>query len=218
MWLPQTGLVIYDRYTYVLNGFFYIWLALLVGYIGSGIVFGIVIAAFAVFMAGFTRKVNSYWHQSAKIVNNLVYTFPNDPSKTVLLLDLPECLNGVQMVGSRDDGEFFMMYNAIMPQKITNTVYDVEAFYMLGADDAAHVNVISDSSLNVTLNRWGCWWLYYGFGATDYETKDYRVIMHDVGHSYEVVLKRPYSQYLLLYQASGIWKQVDMTRKNVDQF
>jgi hypothetical protein len=122
------------------------------------------------------------------------------------------------MVGTRDDGEFRMMYNAIMPVQISNPVYDVEAFYMQSPSDGAHVIVINDSTLTVTLNQWGTWWLYYGLGSTSYENVDFKVNMKDEGHFYELTLKHPWDEYLLLYMVEGRWKTVDMSRKGEDQF
>lgn len=218
LWFPDTGLVIYDRYTYVLDAFVYMFLVLLLGNIFGKNVFMIVVLLFALVNIRFTHRVNAYWQQSARIVNNLVSTFPNDTTKKVLLLDLPECLDGVQMVGTRDDGEFRMMYNAIMPDKINNAVYDVEAFYMRSPNDGAHVMVVDDTTIRVTLNQWGTYWVYYGFGATSYENSDFKVIMRDVGHWYDVILKHPASEYLLLYNAGSEWKKVDQGKKNVDQY
>jgi hypothetical protein len=218
LWFPDTGLVIYDRYTYVLDAFLLMFVALLLNNIGNRYLFTGLIAIYAFLNYRYTHKANAYWQQSADIVNNLVATFPNDPSKKVLLLNLPECLNGVQMIGTRDDGEFRMMYNSIMPRKIKNDVYDVEAFYMRGVTDGAHVNIINDSTVRVTLNQWGTWWLYYGYGATSYENKDFKVDMRDMGHWYDVILRHPASEYLLLYVAGKDWHKVDWTKKNIDQY
>jgi len=218
LWFPPTGFVIYDRYTYMADGFVYFFLVLWLWQIRSSILFYFIIAVYILLNARFTHKVNSYWKQSAHIVNNLLQTFPNDPSKKVLLLSLPECLDGVQMIGTRDDGEFRMMYNATMPTKLTNLVYDVEAFYLQSPNDGAHVNVTNDSTLIITLNQWGTWWLYYGLGSTSYDNADFKVNMKDEGHLYEVTLHHPASEYLLLYSIGDQWRKVDWTRKGVDQF
>jgi hypothetical protein len=218
LWFPDTGLVIYDRYTYVLDALLLMFVALLFSLIKNRYVFAGGIAVYAILNFRFTHKANAYWHQSAEIVNNLLYTFPNDTNKKVLLLNLPECLNGVQMVGTRDDGEFRMMYNATMPGKIHNDVYDVEAFYMRGINDGAHVNVLNDSTARITLNQWGTWWLYYGLGATSYENDDFKVDMRDMGHWYDLVLKHPAEEYTLLYVTGKDWHKVDWSRKNVDQY
>ena len=218
LWLPDTGIVIYDRYTYVLDAFVYMLAALLFANMFNRYIFLAAIMFLALANYRFTHKVVAYWQQSADVVNNLVTTFPNDPAKKVLLLNLPECFDGVQMVGTRDDGEFRMMYNSIMPQKITNDVYDVEAFYMRSMKDGAHVTVLNDSTIKVTLNQWGTWWIYYGYGATSYENKDFKVDMRDQGHWYNVILKHPSSEYLLLYTVGREWKKVDLTKQNIDQY
>ncbi len=215
---PETGLSFLDRYTYVLDALVYVFIALFINTIsGYRVLIGIM-AIYSLINARFTHRVNAFWGQSAQIVNNLVYTFPNDTSRKVLLLDLPECFQGVQMIGSRDDGEFRMMYNAIMPGKLNNPVYDVEAFYVQTPFDGAHVIVLNDSVIHITLNQWGTWWLYYGFGATNYENSDFKVNMKDVGHWYELILKHPANEYLLLFQTAGEWKKVDWTKKNIDQY
>lgn len=219
MSFPDNNLVIYDRYLYELSGFAYMWLAvglhLLIrnrtAFLGAAAVIGLI-------NARFTHRAVAYWHQSAAVVNNLVKTFPNDSSKKVLLLNLPECLQGVQMVGSRDDGEFRMMYNAYTGQSLTNPVYDVEAFYTVDTGNGAHVQVLNDSTVQVTLNQWGTWWLYYGFGAGSYENADYKVNMRDVGHMYELTIKHPYNQYLVLYTKGKNWSVVDWKKKGVEQW
>jgi len=218
LWFPVTGLSIYDRYLYEPCAIVYIFLALLLNTIFNKYTFAVIITLYALLNLRFTHKVNSYWQQSAHIVNNLVYSFPNDPSKKVLLLNLPECLDGVQMIGSRTEGEFAMMYDALMPDKLSNPVYDVEAYYLQSPADGAHVTVINDSTCRITLNQWGTWYLFYGFGASSYENGDFKVDMRDAGHLYDLILKHPANEYLLLYETDGQWKKVDWDKKNTDQY
>ncbi len=218
LWLPETGLAIYDRYTYVLDAFIFMLLALTLTNLLRKYLFIVALVLIALVNYRFTHRVNAYWQQSADIVNNLVATFPNDPAKTVLLVNLPECLDGVQMIGTRDDGEFRMLYNSIRPDKITNKVYDVEAFYMRTPLDGAQVKVLDDSTIRVTLNQWGTWWLYYGYGATDYENEDYKVTMRDAGHWYDIILKHPASEYLVLYCVGREWRVADLNKKGIDQY
>lgn len=218
LWLPETGIVIFDRYTYLADAFIFMLLALALSNLFKPYFFAGIILAIGLVNYRYTHKANAYWHQSADIVNNLVATFPNDPEKKVLLVNLPECMDGVQMVGTRDDGEFRMLFNSVRPDKITNEVYDVEAFYMRSPADGAHVNVVNDSTIKVTLNQWGTWWIYYGFGATSYENKDFKVVMRDQGHWYDLILKHPASEYLVLYCVGRDWHKVDFDKKNSDQY
>lgn len=214
---PEDNIVSYDRYAYEPAAFIYMFLALLIYNIFSRKVATVTIVVYAAINIFFTVKVNKYWQQSSHIINNLVSTFPNDPSKIVLLLDFPSTMKGVEMIVARDDGAFKTIYNIERPDKINNPVYDVEAYYMQSPDDGAYVNMTNDSTIRVTLNHWGTWWLYYGYGATSYENKDYKVNMIDEGHLYELILKHPANQYLLLYEAGDKWKIVDQRKKNVDQ-
>jgi hypothetical protein len=41
--------------------------------------------------------------------------------------------------------------------------------------------------------------------------------MIDGGHYYELTLKKPTAQYLLLYEVGDKWKVVDMDKKKVEQ-
>jgi hypothetical protein len=166
----------------------------------------------------FTHKVVKMWKVSGDLVNKLVYTFPNDPTKTVLILNIPECYYGVQMVGSREEGEFRILYNAVMPKKIGNPVYEVSSYNILSPGDGAHVTVINDSTIRVTLNQWGTWWWWFGFGAGNYENEYYKLNMTDMGHQYELILKHPISEYKLYYQVGEQWKTVDVNKKNKEQF
>lgn len=218
LWFPQAGLVIQDRYAYVALPFLFVVVSMLLFKINNNYIKYLLIGAVLLVNMRYTHRANAFWQQSAQVVDNLVRTFPNDPEKTVLLLNIPDCLQGVQMIGANPDGELKKMYNVVMPRKITNTVYDVEAYYMSGTGDGAHAMVINDSVATVTLNQWGTWWLYNGFGGSSYENQDYRVDMKDAGHYYQITLKKAPQRYLLLYQVGDQWKQLDWNKKNVDQY
>ncbi len=218
VWFPDSFVVIYDRYTYVIDAFAYVLLTLLISYIAIPALAVIVWASYTLGSLYFAHKVIKMWKVSGDIVNNLVYYFPNDPSKTVLILNVPECYYGVQMIGSREEGEFKILYNAVMPNKITNPVYEVSAYNITTPGDGAHVTVINDSTLHVTLNQWGTWWWWFGFGAGNFENEYYKLNMVDMGHWYELKLKRPANEYKLLYITGDQWRTVGMNRKNEDQY
>ena len=218
VWFPDSFVVIYDRYTYVIDAFAYVLLTLLVSYISYTAVAVVIWCMYALINLYFTHKVIKMWKVSGDVVNQLVYDFPNDPSKTVLVLNVPECYFGVQMIGSREEGEFKILYNAVMPQKISNPVYEVSAYNIQTPNDGAHVTVMNDSTIHVTLNQWGTWWWWFGFGAINYENEYYKLNMVDMGHWYELTLKHPYTEYKLLYVIGDKWRTVDMGKKNEDQY
>jgi hypothetical protein len=194
-----------------------VFLALLFSYIPTSVIRTSIFCVYLFINIYFTHKVNKLWKISAGITDTLMRTFPNQPDKTVLLLDLSEGLNGAPMIGAQPEGGFKIMYNLFMPNKINNEVYDVSCFNMISPNDGAHVVVLNDSVVRVVLNQWGTWWWYQHLGAGSYENKDYKLNMIDDGHFYELTMKRPANNYLLLFEVGDKWKAVDWSRKNVDQ-
>ncbi|MBA3828716.1 MAG: hypothetical protein H0X33_07250 [Taibaiella sp.] len=212
---PPMLLVYGDRHTYLLCAFTYVLLALMLSYITRRYLSIAIGGIYLLINLCLTIQLNLYWKRSAYIVNRLLATFPAADNKTVVLLDLPDNMKGVPMLY---ESLYKALHNATQPDKINNMVYDAVSFTSFHMQDGAHVKVLNDSTIRVTLNQWGSWWLYGSLGAVSYENEAYRLNMTDVGHEYELVLKRPDTQYLLLYQAGGVWRIVDWNRKNVDQY
>jgi hypothetical protein len=209
-------LIVSDRYAYFMMPFVYL-LILLLFHKRKAIVISI-LALYAIANAFFLLKVNSYWKQSSGIIANLIKTFPASPNKTTLLLNVPQNMNGALMVTAKKSSAYLLMHNYESKQKITAPVYDVAAYNMASPSDGAHVTVLNDSTVNVTLNQWGTWWWYLYSGAMSYENDAYRVDMVDVGHQYNLILKRPPQDYQLLYTIGGEWRRVDWGKKNVEQY
>ena len=215
---PTLLLLTYDRYTYLADGFIYTFLVLAVSLITYRFIQASIISLYALANLYCTHKLNKLWKQSDEVIQGLLNTFPETGSKTVLLLNLPECLEGVPMIAAQPDGRFKLMKNTLTNRPVGNPVYDVVSYNMSAVNDGAHVTVVNDSMVHVTLNQWGTWWLYAMLGASDYENDAYRVKMVDEGHWYEITLKQPAQQYVLLYQVGSQWKTVNMALKNVDQY
>jgi hypothetical protein len=211
-------LVFYDRYTYFVDGFIYTFLALLVGSYVNKYVSIALLCLYAGVNLYFTVKLNLYWKHSAYITNRLLHDLPPADNKIVVLLNVPENMNGVPMIGAQPESEFKVMDAILNNVYIKNPVYDAVSYNMMSETDGAHVTVANDSVLHVTLNQWGTWWWYEGHGAKSYETNEYSLNMIDEGHWYELKLKKPASQYLLLFQTGDQWRVVDMNKKNVDQY
>ncbi|MCW3122627.1 MAG: hypothetical protein JWQ38_2119 [Flavipsychrobacter sp.] len=216
---PGTNLLaFYDRYTYFADGFIYILLALVISrYVNKYIA----IAVFFIY-AGcnifFTMKVNKYWKHSAYITNRLLNNLPDAGNKTVLLLNLPENMNGIPMIGAQPEGEYKMMQEILTDKRTPNAVYDVASYNMLDEHNGVHITISSDSIIHVTLNQWKTWWWYMGHGAKSYENAEYKMNMLDPGHWYELVLKKPASEYMMLYQTGDQWKVVNMNKRDEDQY
>lgn len=217
MWFPETLLVNFDRYTYYMLPFIYLLIVMALVNLKIkewGITIFIVYAFINILLSA---HVNKYWGESARIVDKLVHSVPPVDNKIVLLLNVPEYMNGVPMVGPFLHFSFQKMTNLYNQKPVTNTMFDVVSYNMSGPNDGAHVNVYGDSLMHVTLNQWGTWWWYGMWGAFSYENEYYKVNMTDMGHWYELTLKKPASEYILLYNVGDKWKTVDWNRKNDDQ-
>ena len=218
LWFQNTVLVVYDRYTYFTNAFLYVWVAVLLSYISVAYLRLVILGLYTVLNLRFSIQVSRYWMKSEKIINSLLHTFSHTTQKTVLLLNLPQNMQGIPMIGSGKISEFKLMHNGLLTtEKINTDVYDVMAYNMLTPDDGANVIVINDSTLKVTLNQWGTWWWYEMRGGNSYKNKDYKLDLKDPGHWYELTLKHPADQYMLLYGVGNQWKAVDMRKKEVEQ-
>ncbi len=211
-------LVFYDRYMYFAAAFIYLLLALLTArFIKNKYA---IIGLFCIYIdlnLYFTIQLNTYWINSDKINNKLIRNFPNDESKTVLLLNIPENMNGAPMIGAQPESMFKVMLEIYTGYTPKNTIYDVASYNMVTDYNGAHVKVVNDTVISVMLNHTGTWWWYEGHGAKSYETPDYKVDMKAVGQRYDLILKNPSEKYLLLYSVGDTWKKVDMSKINVQQ-
>jgi hypothetical protein len=155
--------------------------------------------------------------KGARIDNKLLDTFPGSSDKITILLDQPESMHGAPMIQATRGGEFKLMYNLLKPDSLTGIIMDAVSFNMESPEDGAHIMVVNDSMLHVTANQWGTWWWFDGFGALDRENEYFKIHIMD-GHWYELTLRKPPSQYRLLYQTGGTWKQVDWSKLGQDQY
>jgi len=218
VWFPDIQTVQFDRYTYFMLPFIYLITTFFLVQIKFRELAITIWTMYAFINIYFTLKENNDWRHSSHIINKLISDFPvAADNKIILLLNVPANMNGVPMVGPFLHFSFKQMYNLENVQQITNPVYEVVSYNMTGPGDGAHVMVINDSMLHVTLNQWATWWWYGMRGAFSYENEYYKVNMIDAGHWYELTLKHPAGQYLLLYLVGDKWKKIDWTLR-CDQF
>ncbi len=211
-------LVFYDRYCYFASAFIYPLLALLVFSVFRSNFAQVLLLAYLGIGLAFTIRLNGYWKKSAYINNRLVLTYPRATNKISILLNVPENYVGVPMIGSDPDGAFKGFYNLFADTPTNGVVYDAISYNLNTMDDGAHVLVLNDSMVRVTLNQWGTWWWYSGHGGTGYSNKDYSINMIDGGHMYELTLKHPYAQYQLLFEHAANWTTVDMKKRDGEQY
>ena len=218
LWFGDLLLVVYDRYTYFTCGFLYMLVAVLLSFITARYVRLGVLAVYTLVNLRFAIQVSRYWGKGQHIDHALLTNLPDAGNKILVLLNLPENIHGVPMIGAGTESEYKLMHNLLLPDKpISNKTYDGLSYNMLTPEDGAHATVLNDSMVRVTLNQWGTWWWMAGKGGYSYENEDYKLNMIDGGHFYELTMKRPATAYELLYQVGDKWKVVDMGKRGVDQ-
>ncbi len=208
-----------DRYVFCTGAFFYMLVGVLLSFIASNVIRIGVFTLYAIPNLWFGILVNRYWGQSHHVLYGLVHNLPTDGDKKIILLNVPETMHGVPMIYAGENSEYKLMHDMLMPDDlIRQTVFDGMGYNMLTPNDGAHVTVLSDNKVRVTLNQFGTWWWYNGQGAVKYENEDYWAYIMDVGHEYDLTLKKPVSDYLLLYNVGDKWKVVDMSKRDVAQY
>jgi hypothetical protein len=218
LWFSDFFWVIYDRYAYFFLGFFFLLSSLAVyAVFRNKIIFGCLILCLILANVIITFKVNLKWGATAHVTDCLMKTLPKSTDKIVLLLNVPQCMNGIAMIGAGDEQVTMQMYNLFYKPTINYPLYDVCGYNILSLKDGAHVQVLNDSTIRVTLNQWGSWWWYNDNGAISYEHQCYSVKMIDYAHVYELTLKQNKQKYLLLFQVGDKWKSVSMEQLNTEQ-
>ncbi|MEI8278625.1 MAG: hypothetical protein WCG87_02610 [Bacteroidota bacterium] len=215
-WFMELFLLFDDRYSYIFDAFVYFFIVMAISCISLQLIRTVVLALFILINVRYTIQLNRYWMKSSRILTSLHTHMPDAGNKVIVILNLPQCLNGIPMVTASDDMEYKLRHN-LLYKPINNILYDGVSYNMLTPADGAHVTVVNDSTAKVTLNQWGTWWWYNNRGALSYENEYFKINMVDQGHWYEIVLKKDPYTYQLLYQVGDQWKVVDWSKKNQDQ-
>ncbi len=210
-------LIFYDRYTYFSLAFVFMLVSMLVFRLKNKYVSYALLAIYAFLNVYFTLMVNKYWQQSDTINTKLLSTLPDVGNKAILLLNVPENMNGAPMIGAQRESEYKMMQEVYLGSTPKNTICDVASYNISSDTDGVYTLVVNDSVVDVAFSQWGNWWWYEGHGARSYETDLYKVRMVNPNRWYELTLKKPASDVALLYNVGDKWKVVDMAKRNEKQ-
>lgn len=218
LWFPENLLVVGDRYLYLMLAFHAMLISLLLysiraTWLKQGL--WVIVALISIY---WNLKLSKKWYESEKVIAGIQNSPLIKPGKVKVLLNSPACIKGIPMIGATPEGEFRLMHNLFFKPVIKDTMLEVAAYNMISPEDGAHVEVMNDSMVKVTLNQWGTWWWRNGdFGATSYENDWFRLDLVDPGHWYYLILKHPADQYDLFYQKGSEIKVVDMAIRGTEQ-
>lgn len=210
-----------SRYFYLPSLFFYILLTCII--FSSKKIVKIRLYAITLYLCiclGATFYLVINVRNATIIFYKIATNFKWQKSEKVLLLNLPMYYKGVFILSAEKRSNFATHYSIFGHKKFDGKFYDVLAYNMTGRYDGAHVTVLDSVSIKVSLSQDGGWWWYESLGAADYENDMYSVKLTDGGQSYILTLKqKPSAGTVLLYLVGGDnWKEVDMTKINVEQW
>lgn len=166
---------------------------------------------------GYTVGMVQRWRHAGKIFHGIMRTFQWQHAKgPVVLLNLPTYYRDVRVIPANDENEFNGDLMVFGYDTATSKVYSVTSYNMVNSWDGAHVNVLDSSTLKITLNQWGSWWMYNYLGATSYENELYRADMYD-GHEYKLHFKKKPAGMVILFQQGEQWREVDMKKQSGEE-
>lgn len=216
LWFPTDFWVAYDRYQYFWMPFGF----LLLFWVAQRLLpvrFYFALTAIYLSANGFALyKVNKKWQQSAQLSHQLMNSLPDNCNKKVVLLNSPQCFNGIWMLPANPQNEVQTIKSCLYPEKGAYPIKEVYSYNILSTEDGAHVKVLNDSTLRVELNQWGTWWWYDDLGAVSYQNDWYTAKLDEYGYTLE--LKGDRNEYLILFQKGARWNNVNWSIKNEPQY
>ncbi|XZF13208.1 hypothetical protein ACTHGU_15580 [Chitinophagaceae bacterium MMS25-I14] len=219
MWIPDNHIVTGDRYTYLMHVFWIPIVVMLVGKINNQRAQRVAFALIACIYVAVTFHVNLRWKQAADIVSSIEGQLKPTPGNIGLMLSIPTSLDGIPLLGASPDGEVRLMHNLLFAPGLKDSLLDVASYNMLDVKDGTHVNIMDDSTIRIFINRPEAEWCRnYVVELFSYETAFYRMHPHPGNNSYDVILKRPLSDFVLYYQVGDRLKIANPALKNVDQY
>ena len=210
-----------DRYYYLPSLFFYMLLSILLTAGGRKVKARIILGLIYLLTHIFATVYLVINVRNASIIfSKIAADYRWHDKEKVLLLNLPIFYKGVPILSAEEESNFANHLNLFNPKKNQAKTYDVLAYNMVGRYDGAHVTVLDSVTIKVSLSQPGSWWWYKQFGAADYANEMYTLTMVENGTNYLLRLKeKPSAGTVLLYLVGGDnWKEVDMTKINVEQW
>ncbi|MFA6150669.1 MAG: hypothetical protein WC716_05060 [Chitinophagaceae bacterium] len=175
----------------------------------SKIIFGVYIVLYT----SFTVQKAFEWRNADYMQRSMVRNYKWQHAKNVLILNMPCYYHDIRIIPTGRWDEFQENLKLFGYDTSKNKIHYVSAYNMNSLYDGAHVTIVDSTTLKVTLNQWGSWWMYDLNGALDFENELYILEMKDVGHEYILHLKKPMQEFTILFQRENAWKQLNTSAK-----
>lgn len=165
-----------------------------------------------------TIKKAFEWRHANALQMAVLKNYKWQKNKKVLILNMPCYYKDIRVIPTSKWDEFQENLSVFKLDTSQYKMQYISSYNMNSVWDGAHVIMQDSSTLKVTLNQWGSWWMYDLNGAQDFENEDYKLEMKDVGHEYILHLKKPAMEFTILYQVGEKWKQVNTEKIGEDQW
>ena len=197
-----------DRYNYLASVFFYPFLTLLIHYLPRYLFWSLTLI-YLLCSLYFVQLTNGYWKKSTQVYHSLLDTFDEYDAPAVLLLNLPDNLNGAVMFRdySKENRAFRDALYHLKGKSCPEATYEVAQYNMTRPSNGATLtHEPSPPDIKVEFNQWGNWWWNNGIGlGSGYETPQFKLTNH--GHHYILSPLNLPEGSVFLIQDGNSWKK-----------
>ncbi len=205
-----------DRYGFFPAPFLMLVLALLLSRLPRSLFLSVMIG-YLILSFTLTYRTNSYWAQAGRVYWGLIDDFKwRDAKEDIVLLNVPDCLNGMCMYRSYDYiSAFACVMDIYKGTKLFNKTHEAMRYNMTHESDGVYVVMDSPDTARVVFNQFGSWWMMKSYSTSDYEMPTFKVKQGD--GDYKFILKPSPRPRIFLFQSGDKWHVLDTTKIGIVQ-
>ncbi len=205
LYFQQAGLVDFDRYAYFM-------LPAVGALLGLYFRKKAVRAGILALSAGLLFYTNLLWRQSDAKSREMLAQIPDfGDGKPTVLLNIPNALRSVPMIGQTREGEAALMRHTVLQKPLSGTVLEPSACNLHSIEDlAVEIHWQNAQTLEVTQPRGGGWW-EGGVLSADWENDLFAVRFFPEKRAYVLMLKSPPEHFRLLRWSGSRWVEIPPT-------
>jgi hypothetical protein len=155
-----------------------------------------------------TFSLNRTWQDATDLTERLQEGLTDARDKITILLNNPASLRGAAMIGAGMDGEARLMHNLFYTPPIIGQMFDAPAIHLMEPTDSVSIQFLDEHTLKVSLTRPGTFWQYGPDVARSISMEPFTISVDDPDCCYTLSLTYHPSQYRLLYQYRGQWREL----------
>ena len=198
-----------DRYSYFAAPHMYLFVTTLF-FIAFKKTYAYVWILFLVLNAFFLSKMIRTTRDAGTIVERLCQDFDYYDYKEVVLLCVPENLNGAYLF--RDYGNDGVTFNESLDwlgkRSYTGKMTNISEINLTSTIDSVGVQITSPKTIKVNIASWGSWFWRKGAGLSGSESDRYKVVPGDL--SFEVTVKDSVPGRIFIFNKGEKWQSVQL--------